>query len=92
MVAGRRVDELGVDAQAASAALDAAFENIANVELAPDLLGVDGLALVGEGSVARDDESIGDARKVGGQAFRDAVDKMLVLGVAAKICERQDDH
>ena len=78
--------------QAASAALDAAFKNIANLKLASDLLGVDGLSLVGERSVAGDDESIRDLRKVGRQAFRDAVDKMLVLGARAQTRERQHDH
>ena len=89
MIAGDRVDELHVDAHSAAAALNAALENIANVQFASDLLGVDRLAFVGEGGVARDDEGVGDARKVGRQAFRDSVDEMFVLGVAAKTGEGQ---
>ena len=45
MIAGFGVDELHVDAHAVSAALNAALEDIADVQLAPDLLQVDGLPL-----------------------------------------------
>ena len=89
MIAGDRVDELHVDSHSAAAALNASLEDIANVQFASDLLGVDGLAFVSEGGVARDDEGVGDARKVGRQAFRDPVDEMFVLSVAAKTGERQ---
>ena len=53
MIAGFGVDELDVDAHAVSAALDAALEHIADVQLAPDLLQIERLALVGESGVAR---------------------------------------
>ncbi len=45
MIARFGVDELHVDAHAVSAALDAALEDIADVQLAADLLQVDGLPL-----------------------------------------------
>ena len=91
MTAGFGVDELHVDAHAAAAALDAAFENIADVQLAADLLQVDRLALVGEGGVAPDHERAPNAREVGRQALRHPIDEMLLLRVAADIGERQDD-
>ena len=91
MIAGFGVDELHVDAHAVSAALNAALEHIADVQLAADLLQIDGLALVGEGGVAPDHERASNARKVGRQALRDPVDEMLLLRVAADIGERQDD-
>ena len=47
VTASLRVNELHVDAHAVSAALDAALEDIADVQLAPDLLQIDSLALVG---------------------------------------------
>ena len=56
MIAGLGVDELDVDAHAVSAALDAAFEHVADVQLARRSLQVDRLALVGEGRVAGDHE------------------------------------
>ena len=91
MIAGLGVDQLHIDAHAVSAALDAAFQHIADVQLAADLLQIDGLALVGEGGVAPDHERAANARKIGRQALRDPVDEMLLLRAAADIGERQHD-
>src|ERR1700722_14964691 len=46
------VDELHIDAHAITAALNAAFDDITNVQLAADLLEIDGLPFVGECGVA----------------------------------------
>jgi hypothetical protein len=54
MIAGFGVDELHVDPRPVSAALDAALEDIVDVQLSPDLLQIDGFALVGERRVAPD--------------------------------------
>ena len=89
VVAGDGVDELDIDAHSAAAALNASLKDVAHVEIAADLLGVDRLAFVSEGGVARDHKRIVDAREVGRQAFRHAVDKMLVLDVHAKTGEWQ---
>ena len=91
MRSGLGLDQLHVDAHAASAALHAAFEDVAHVELAPDLFEIDGPALVGEGRAPADDERARDAREVGGQALGDAVDEILLLGIAADVGEGQDD-
>ena len=56
MIAGLGVDELHVDAHAVPAALDAAFEDVADVKLAPDRLRVERLALVCERRIAGDHE------------------------------------
>src|SRR5438445_13722651 len=56
------VDELRIHAQAIRAALNTAFQYVANAKLAADLASIHGLALVCEGSLARDDEIIGQAR------------------------------
>ena len=56
MIAGFGVDKLHVDAHAVTAALDAALEHVADVQLAADLLQIGGLAFVGEGGVAPDYE------------------------------------
>ena len=87
MTAGLSVNELNVDAHAVPAALDAALEDIADVQLAADLLQIDGFALVGECGVAPDHERASNARKIGRQALRDPVDEMLLLRVAADIGE-----
>ena len=57
-----------------------------------DLLGVDALALVGEGGVARDDEAIADARQIGGEVFGDAVGEIVLGRIGREICERQHDE
>jgi hypothetical protein len=90
--AGLRLDQLNVDAHALAAALDAALEHIADPEVAADLPRIGGLALVGERRVARDDESAGQARKVGRQTLGHAVDKIVLLFPAADIREGQHDN
>jgi len=92
MTARFSVDELDVDAHASAAALNAALEDIADVQLAPDRLHVQQLAFVGERRVAGDDVGAANARKIGRQALRDSVDEMLMGRIAADIGERQDDH
>jgi hypothetical protein len=52
------VDELHIDAHTVSAALDAALQDITGVQLAPALLQIDGLALVGGGAVAPDHDGM----------------------------------
>src|SRR5690349_14283605 len=54
MTASFGVDELHIDAHAVSAALNAAFEDIADVQLAPDRLHVKPPALVGKRRIAGD--------------------------------------
>ena len=58
MIARFGVYELNIDAHAVSAALNAPFEDIANVQFAPDRLHVERLTLICERGVAGDDDSI----------------------------------
>src|SRR5271166_1046398 len=90
-IAGFGVDELHVEAHAVSAALNAALEDIADVQLAPDRLHVERLAFVGERRIAGDHDGAPYPREVGREALRDPVDEMLLLRIAANIGERQDD-
>ena len=55
------LDQLHVYAHPAPAALHAAFEHVAHIELTPDLLEIDRLAFVCEGCAPADDEGPGDA-------------------------------
>src|ERR1700722_7745825 len=89
MVAGDGVDELDVYAHPVGAALNASFKNVAHVETAADLLGVDRFTLVRGGGIARDHNRIVKAREVGRQALGHAVDKHLVLEIHAKAGEWQ---
>ena len=52
MIARFGVDKLHIDAHPIAAALNAAFDDIANVQLAADLLEIDGFPLVGKCGVA----------------------------------------
>ena len=91
MIARLGVDELHVDAHAVSAALNAAFEDIADVQLAPDRLHVERLAFVCEGRIAGDHERAPYPREVGREALGDPVDEILLLRVSSDIGEGQDD-
>ena len=86
------VDELNVDAHAAVAALDAPFEDVADVQLAADLLKVDRLAFVGESRITPDHEGSSNARKIGRQALGHPINEMLLFWVAADVGERKHDH
>jgi len=61
MRAGLAIDKLRIDAHSVLVALHGAFEDIAHAQLLADLLGVDVLALEGEGGVARDHETVANA-------------------------------
>ena len=54
------VDQLGIDADAQTGSLNAAFEDVPHAKLAADLFHVHRLALVCEGTVAGDHETTGD--------------------------------
>src|ERR1700722_1415914 len=85
------VAELHVNAHAVSAALNTAFEDIADVQLAPDRLHVDPPTLVGERRITGDNISASYPGEVGREALGDSVDERLLLGAAADIGERHDD-
>jgi len=57
----QRVNQLGGDPHATAGFAHRTLEHIADAELAPDLLHVDRLALVGEARIAGDDEEPADA-------------------------------
>ncbi|MEY9551531.1 hypothetical protein ABIF67_005596 [Bradyrhizobium japonicum] len=89
MAAGRDVVELRRDAQAIAAAPHAAFEHIADAELARDFVHVHGAALVDEGRVAGDDEEPAQLRQRRDDVLADAVGEIVLLAVAAHIGEGQ---
>src|SRR5712691_6853070 len=85
-----RVDQLRGDAYAATRFAHRALQNVANSELAPDLLHVDGAALVGEARIAGDHEEPADPGKSGDDLLDHAIDEIFLLRVAAHIGEGQD--
>ena len=89
MRAGLAINKLRVDAHLVLVALHRAFENIAHAQFFADLLGVDVLALEGEGGVARDHEAVADARQIGGEVLGDAISKIILAWIAREVPERQ---
>ena len=67
----------------------AAFEHVADAELAADLFHIDGLALVGKGGAAGDHKAPGDPREISGQIVGDAIGEILLLGIAGEVGKRQ---
>ena len=61
VIADLCVDKLHVHAHAIAAALDAALQNIADIQFTTDLLQIDRLALIGESGATPDDECAGNA-------------------------------
>ena len=82
--AGLRVDQLRVDPHALCAALDAALQNVAHPQGATDLADVDGATLERERRIAGDDKDAGNPREIRRQAFRHAVDEIVLFLVAAE--------
>src|SRR5216683_2515496 len=89
MSAGPRVHELNVYAKSISAALHRTFQYIMDVQLATDLLEINRFAFVAECGVSVDNERSADPRQVSGQAFGDAIDEVVLLGITAEVSERQ---
>src|SRR6267378_5838332 len=89
MRAGDRVDQLTGNADPVAAFAHRAFEHIAHAKLMPNLLRIGRLALVRETRIAGDDEQPADARERGNDLLYHAIGEILLLRVAAHICERQ---
>src|SRR6516164_2703161 len=83
------VDQLYVHPKPVAAALHRTFKNVSDVQLAPDLLHVNGLALEGERRVVSDHERAADARQVRGQALGYTINEVILLGTAADVRKRQ---
>jgi hypothetical protein len=59
---GLGVDQLGVDPDLVARPPDAPFEHIAHTQFTADLPSVDRLVAIRKGGIARDHETVGDAR------------------------------
>jgi hypothetical protein len=87
MIARTGVDELDIDAHSVSATLDAAFGDIADIQLAPDCPYVRPLVLVRERGVARDHQGGAYPGEFGRKALSYPIDEMLLLLIASNIAE-----
>ncbi|MCY1239592.1 hypothetical protein D9M72_523940 [compost metagenome] len=89
MLAAKRIDQLGIDADTAHCASGAPLEDVADAELLGDQPYVDRLAPVAVHGIARDDEQASRTGKVGYQVFGQAVDERRVRFIPTHIRERQ---
>src|SRR5271165_5986806 len=89
MFAGRRRDQLLGDPYPITGFPHTAFEHITHAKLSLHLAHVNGLALVGEGRVAGDDEQSARFRQQGDDVFGDAVSEIFLFGIAAHVGEWQ---
>src|SRR5215470_4103898 len=84
-----RIDQLRGNAHSVPAPSHRAFKNVADAKLAPDLLHVNRLALVGETGIAGYDEEPADAGEGSDNFLDHPVRKIIVLRVATHVLEGQ---
>ena len=92
MEAARRIDELGGNAHTVAGSAYAALEHVAHTELAPDVLNLGLLVLVGESRVARDHEQVGTSGQRVREVLGNAVTEVLLFRVSTHVREGQHDQ
>src|SRR5215470_8180962 len=90
MRAGIRVNQLSRDADAIAALTYRTLEHVTHTQFPTNPFHVYCLALVGEGRIAGDYEQPTDAGQRGDDLLDHPVGKIILLGIAAQIEERQD--
>src|SRR6266849_6496455 len=90
MSTSRGVNELASDPQTVAASAHAAFQDVANPQLAPDLLDVNRPSLVRKTRIAGDDKQAGETGQGGDDLFHNAIGKILLSRVVAHALKRQD--
>jgi hypothetical protein len=91
MAACPGVDQLGGYANPVSRLPDASLEDVADLQLAGELVDLHGLSLEIEGRVAGNDEDRRDLGEIGDDVLGDAIAEILLLRITAHIGERQDE-
>ena len=91
MRVGCGVDQLRVHPDLVAQAAYASFEDIPHRKFAADLLHIDPLAPIGEGSAAGDYEHACNSREIGRQILGDCVREILLFPVVAEVRKREDD-
>src|SRR5476649_2953360 len=84
------LDELPRDTNAVARLPHASFEDIADAELASDLLDVDGVAFVGEARISGDHEQRLEPRQRGDDVLDHAVGEVFLIEIAAHVLEGKD--
>ena len=87
---GVGIDQLGIDPHLIALGDDASFEQIAHIKIAADLPGVDLLPPVGKGSASCHHKTARQCTgQIGRQILGDPVDEIILLRIAAQVCEWQ---
>ena len=86
---GQRVDELSGDADPISRSADAALEDVPHAQLPAQGTNVDGPVLVGERTVARDDQQRVEPRERRDDLFGNPVGEILLPRVTGHVRERE---
>src|SRR5215469_13228452 len=86
------IDQLYVHPHLLTCPPHAPFEQVANTEFAPDLLNVDGFALIRKRRVSGYYEALGNPRQICGEIVGDTVREIVLLRIVRQICEGQDDN
>src|SRR5262245_4123210 len=89
MCSGSGVDELPGNPHPTSCLSDAAFEEVANPQLAPDLFHIHGSSLVSEAGIASYYEETAKARQRGNDFLHHAIRKVLLVTVGTQVVEWQ---
>src|SRR5882724_6750775 len=89
MRAGERVNKLRGDPHPLAGFAHGPFKHIPHPKLPPDLPYVDSLSLVRKTRIAGDHEKPADAAERGDDLLDHAVGEVLLIRIAAHICERQ---
>ena len=89
MVTGGGVDQLRRNPNPSARFAHAPLQHVADAEVTADLLNADRLVLIGHDRVAGDHAKLLEAGQLGDQVLGDAVGEVLLLGIAAKVRERE---
>ncbi len=89
MITGLGLDQLRRHPDAVAGFPQAAFEDVADAKLPPNLLHIDCVALVGEAGIPGDHEQRWVAGQRGDDVLGDPIGEELLLGVVAHVGERE---
>ena len=84
-----RIDQLDSDADLVGGLTHAALQHVLDAQLLSYLSLFSRFSLVGEAGIARDHKEAGKPREVIDQLVADTIAEVVLLRVAAQICERQ---
>ncbi len=90
MIAVDRIDQLAGHAHAIGGPAYAALQDVPHAELGGDVADIDGLALIGKGGVAGDDEEPALPGQAGDDVFGEPVREVFLIRIVAHVLERQD--